>query len=98
MAIYDSNRTISIKAPSVHCDSCGSMLDLIGELTSVKLERISNQPRKIPLFTMGGEGLFIIPGIPTEEADVALVAAERGWKRESIHGRTLDFCPGCQRL
>jgi hypothetical protein len=91
MAVYLSERSILIKAPYVGCDSCGASLNIMTELTTLRLER-SAAPSRFG----SGDGLFEIPGLPKNEKQTRQVMHERGWSTETIHGKELDFCPNCK--
>ena len=94
MSIYMSERKIAVVAPDIYCDGCHGSLNLVEDLTKLQLSKVPESERK--LCSIGCAGLFRVPGIPRTEKEAAVVAKQRGWKRESMHGKELDFCPACQ--
>ena len=94
MSIYMSQKRIAVVAPDIYCDGCRGSLNLVEDLTGLQLSKVPESDRR--MFSTGCVGLFVVPGIPQTEKEAALVAQQRGWKRESIHGKELDFCPACQ--
>jgi hypothetical protein len=93
MPIYMSERRVEIFTPYICCDSCGSNLDLLGDLTTLKLERSTKKAR----FATSPDGFFEVPGIPKDEAQAQKVAIDRGWKAEKFHKKEMLVCPNCQK-
>jgi hypothetical protein len=88
--IYLTTRNIEIKSPVIYCDLCHRTLSLFAELDEARLRRIP--PERTG---WSPEGLFVIDGLPITELEMFHAASERGWKRELVHGKTLDICPSC---
>lgn len=93
MSVHMSERSICIICPHIYCDACAVSLNLVGELTDVKLERLPGSSRTN---VFSSEGLFKIPGIPMDEQTARKAMQARGWKTETLHNRIMDFCPECQ--
>jgi hypothetical protein len=91
MSIYMSQENIVVQSPSIYCDGCRITLRLVSELIDIKLEKSGDRQQ-------GGFGgpIFVVPGIPRNEAEAVESIKGRGWKREIIHGKEMDFCPNCQ--